>query len=68
MRAYPQVRIRPRPRSLRTPTAQDYEDPPGLATATSPHDPTTPSHAHSAAGGHGPTQGQWWQRWTHTQL
>ena len=41
---------------------------PGPATATSLHDPTTPTHAHSSAQGHGPTHGQWWQRCTHTQL
>ena len=38
------------------------------ATATSPHNPKTPTHAHSSAQGNGPAQGQWWQRWTHTQL
>ena len=68
MRAYPRVRIRPRPRSPRNPTAQDYEDSPGPAIATSPYDPTIPTHAHSSAEGHGPAQGQWWQRWTDTQL
>ena len=41
---------------------------PGPARATSLHDPTTPTHAHSSAQGHGPTHGQWWHRWTHTQL
>ena len=68
MRPYPRVHIRPPSRSPRTPTAQDYEDSPGPPTATSPHDPITPSHAHSSAPGHGPALGQWWQRWTHTQL
>ena len=52
--------------SPRTPTAQDYEDSPRPATATSPHDPITLIHAHSSA--QGPAQGQWWQRWTQTQL
>ena len=50
--AYPRFHIRPRPRSPRTPTAQDYKDFPGPATATSPRDPTTPTHAHSSAKGH----------------
>ena len=68
MRAYLQVHIRPRPRSPSTPTSQDYENSHGPATATSPHDPYTPTHAHSSAQGHGPAQGQWLQRWTHTQL
>ena len=68
VRAYPRVQIRPRPRSPRTPTAQDYGGSPGPATATSPHDPTTPTYAHTSAQGHGPAQGQWWQGWTHTQL
>ena len=26
------------------------------------------THAHSSAEDRGPAQGQWWQRWTHTQL
>ena len=68
VRAYPGVHIRPRPHSPRTPTAQDYEESPRPATATSPHDHITPTHAHSSAQGHGPAQGQWWRRWTHTQL
>ena len=68
MRAYPRVHIRPRPRSPRTPTAQDYEDSPRPSTATSPHDPITPLHAHSCAQGHGPAQERWWQHWTQTQL
>ena len=68
VRTYPRVCIRLRPHSLRTPTAQDYEESPRPATATSPHDPITPTHAHSSAGGHRPAHGQWWQRSTHTQL
>ena len=68
VRAYPGVRIGPRPHSPRTPTEQDYEESPRPATATSPHDPITPTHAHSSAQDRGPAQGQWWQRWTHTQL
>ena len=66
VRVYPRVHICPRPHSLRTPTAQDYEKSPRPATATSPHDPITPTHAHSSAQGQGTTQGQWWRRWTHT--
>ena len=66
--AYPRVRIRPRPRSPRTPTTKDYEDSPRPATATSYHDPITPTHAHCSAQGHGPAQGQWWHHWTRTQL
>ena len=46
MRAYPRVHIRPRPHSPRTPTAQDYGESPRPATATSPHDHVTPTHAH----------------------
>ena len=68
VRAYPRVHIRPRPHSPRTPTAQDYEESPRPATATSPHDPIPPTHAHSSAQDRGPAQGQWWRRWTHTQL
>ena len=68
VRTYPRVCIRPRPHSPRTPTAQDYEESPRPASATSPHDPVTPTHAHSSAHDRGPAQGQWWQRWTHTQL
>ena len=68
VRAYPRVHIRSRPHSLRTPTAQDYEESPTPATATSPHDPVTPTHAHSSAQDRGPAQGLWWRRWTHTQL
>ena len=68
MRAYPRVRIRPRPHSRCTPTERDYEESPRPATATSPHGPITPTHAHTSAQDRGPAQGQWWQRWTHTQL
>ena len=68
VRAYPRVHIRPRPRFPRTPTAQVYEEYPRPTTASSPRDPITPTHAHSSAQGHGPAQGQWWRRWTHTQL
>ena len=68
MRAYTLVHIGPRPRPPRTPTAQDYGDSPRPSTATSPHDPITPTHAHSSAEDHSPAQGQWWQRWTHNQL
>ena len=67
MRAYPRVHIRPQSHSPRTPTAQDYEQSPGPATATSPHNHITPTHGHSSAEGHGPAPGQWWQRWTHKQ-
>ena len=49
MRAYPRVHIRPRTRSPRIPMAQDYEESPRPATATSPHDPITPTYAHSSA-------------------
>ena len=68
VRAYPQVRSRPRPHSPRTPREQDYEESPRPATATSPQDPITPTHAHSSAQDCGLAQGQWWQRCTHTQL
>ena len=68
VRAYPRVHIRPRPHSPRTPTAQDYEESPRPATPTSPQDPITPTHAHSSAQDRGPAQGQFWRRWTHTQL
>ena len=68
VRAYPRVRIRPRPHSPRTPTEQDYEVSPRPATDNSPNDPITPTHAHSSAQDRGLAQGQWWQRWTHTQL
>ena len=68
VRAYPRVHICPRPHSPRTPTAQDYKESPRPATATSPHNPITPTHAHSSAQDRGPAQGQWWRRWTHTQL
>ena len=68
VRAHPRVHISSRPHSPRTPTVQDYEEFPGPATATAPHDPVTPTHAHSSAQDRGPAQGQWWQRWTHTQL
>ena len=60
--------IRPRPHSPRTPTEQDYKGSPRPTTATSPHDPITPTHAHSSVQDRGPAQGQWWRRWTHTQL
>ena len=68
LRAYQRDHICPRPHSPRTPRAQDQEEFPRPATATSPHDPITPAHAHSSAQGHHPTQGQWWRRWTHRQL
>ena len=68
MHAYARIHIRPRPRSPHTPPAQTYEDYPGPATATSPHDPTTPTHAHSSPQGHVHAQRQWLQRWMHTQL
>ena len=68
MRAYRRVHIRPRPRSPRTPTAQDYEHSPRPPPATSPHGPITPTHAPSSAQSHSPAQEQWWQHWTHTQL
>ena len=57
MRAYPRVHIRPRRHSPCTTTAQDYEESPRPTTATSPHDPITPTHAHSSAQGHGPRSG-----------
>ena len=66
--AHPRVHIRARPHSPRTPTKQDYEESPRPATATGPHDSVTPTHAHSSAQDRRPAQGQWWQRWTHTQL
>ena len=68
VRAHARVHTRSRPHSPRTPTAQDYEESPRTATATSPHDPVTPTNAHSSAQDRGPAQGQWWQRWTRTQL
>ena len=68
MRAHPRVHIRARPHSPRTPTLQDYEESPRPATATGPHNPVRPTHAHSSAQDRDPAQGQWWQRWTHTQL
>ena len=68
MRAHPRVHIRARPHSPHTPTEQDYEESPRPATATGPHDPVTPTHAHSSAQDRRPAQGQWWQRWAHTQL
>ena len=68
VRAHPRVHIRARPHSPRTPTEQDYEESPRPATTTGPHDPVTPTHAHSSAQDRRPAQGQWWQRWTHTQL
>ena len=64
VRAYPPIHIRPH--SPRTPTAQDYEESPRPATATSLHDPVTPIHAHSSAPDRVPAQGQWWRHWTHT--
>ena len=68
MHAYPQVHIHLRPHSPRTPTAQNYEESPRPATVTSPNDAITPTHAKSSARDRGPAQGQWWRRWTHTQL
>ena len=68
MRAYPRVHIRPRPNSPRNPAAQDYEESPRPATATSHHDPITPTHAQSSAQDRGPAQGQLWPRRTYTQL
>ena len=68
MRAHPRVHIHARRHSPRTPTEQDYEESPLPATATGPHDPVTPTHTHSSAQDRRPAQGQWWQRWTHTQL
>ena len=68
VRAHPRVHICARPHSPRTPTEQDYEESPRPATATGPQDPVTPTHAHSSAQDRRPAQGQWWQRWTHTQL
>ena len=68
VRAHPRVHIRSRPHSPRTPKVQDYEESPRPATTTGPHDPVTPTHVHSSAQDCGPAQGQWWQRWTHTQL
>ena len=68
VRAYPRFNICPRPHSPRTPAAQDYGESPRPATATIPHDPVTPTHAHSSAQDRGPAQGQWWRRWTDTQL
>ena len=65
VRARPRVHIRSRPHS---PAAQDYAESPRPATATSPHHPVKPTHAHSSPQDRGPDQGQWWQRWTHTQL
>ena len=68
VRTYSRVRVPPRRRSPCTPRAQDYKDSPGPTTATSPHDLGTHTHAHTAAQGYSPSHGQWWQRWTHTQL
>ena len=68
VRAQPQVHIRSRPHSPRAPTVQDYDEFPGPATATGPQDPVTPTHTHSSAQDRGHAQGQWWQRWTRTQL
>ena len=63
VRAYPRVHIRPRPRSPHIPTAEDYEDSPRPANATSLQDPIIPTHANSSAQGHGPAQGPWpWGR------
>ena len=58
--AHPRVHIRARPHSSRTPMEQDYEESPRPATATGPHDPVTPTHAHSSAQDRSPAQGQWW--------
>ena len=68
VRAHPRVHIRARPHSPRTPKEKDYKQSPRPATATGLHDPVTPTHAHSSAQDRRPAQGQWWQRWTHTQL
>ena len=68
VRTYRRVHTLSRPPSPRTPTAQDYEESPRPAAATSSHDPVTPTHAHSSAQDRGPAQGQWWRRWTNTQL
>ena len=68
VRAYLQVQIRPRPHSLSPPGAQAYQESPRPATATSAHDPITPTRAHSSAQDRGPAQEQWWRHWTHTQL
>ena len=68
VRAHPWVYIRSRPHPPRTPTVQDYKESPRPATATGPDDPVTSTHAHSSAQDRSPTQGQWWQRLTHTQL
>ena len=68
VRAHPRVHIRARPHSPRTPTEQDYEESPRPVGATGPQDPVTPTHTHSSAQDRRPAQGQWWQRWTHTQL
>ena len=62
------VHIGPRPRSPRNPTAQGYEDSPKTGSANSPRDSLRHTHAHTSAHGHGPTEGQWCQRWTHKQL
>ena len=58
VRAHPRFHIRSRPHSARTPTVQDYEESPGPATATGPHDPVTPTQAHSSAKDCGAAQGQ----------
>ena len=50
------------------PTAQDSEESPRPVTTTSPHHPITPSHANSSTQDRGPARGQWWRRWTDTQL
>ena len=68
VRAHPRVHIRVHPHSPSTPTEQDYEESPRPAAAAGSHDPVTPTHAHSSAHDRRPTQEQWWQRWTHTQL
>ena len=68
MRRQPRVHIRSRPHSPRTPTVQDYEESPRPAAATGTNDPVTPTNTHSSAEDRGPAQGQWWQRWTDTQL
>ena len=49
VRAHPRVHICSRPHSPRTPTSQDYEESPMPATATSPHDTDTPTHANFSA-------------------
>ena len=54
MRAHARVHIRARPHSPRTPTEEDYEESPRPVAATGPHDPVTPTHAHSSVKTAGP--------------